>query len=125
MRRRDFFALLGGAALARPHPVVAQPTDRVRRIGILLARAERDATALLAALRQGLQERGWTEGRNIAFAIRSVEGRPDRAPALATELVRSNVDIIVTSGAGLMTAVYQVRRLRFLQFQPNGDTTSR
>ncbi len=106
MRRRAFITLLAGAALVCPHPVVAQTTDRVRRIGILLGQAERDpyAQTVLSALRLGLQDRGWTEGRNVAFEIRYVDGRPDRSPALAAELVRSNVDIIVTSGTELILA---------------------
>jgi putative ABC transport system substrate-binding protein len=106
MRRSEFLTLLAGAALVRPHLVVAQTTDRVRRIGILIGQAKGDplAQALLASFREGLQERGWTEGRNAGFEIRSVEGRPDRAPALAAELVRSNVDVIVTSGTELTKA---------------------
>jgi putative tryptophan/tyrosine transport system substrate-binding protein len=106
MRRRAFITLLAGAALVCPYRVVAQTTDRVRRIGILFASGERDLSTQtgLSALRLGLQDRGWTEGRNIAFEIRYVGGRPDRAPALAAELIGSNVEIILTSGTELIRA---------------------
>jgi putative ABC transport system substrate-binding protein len=106
MRRRAFITLLVGTALVGPHSVVAQTTDRVRRIGILFSQGERDLSTQtsLSALRLGLQDRGWTEGRNIAFEIRYVGGRPDRSPALAAELVRSNVEIILTSGTELIQA---------------------
>jgi putative ABC transport system substrate-binding protein len=78
----------------------------VRRIGILLGQAECDpyTQSLLSALRLGLQDRGWAEGRNVVLEIRYLDGRPDRAPALAAELVRSNVDIIVTAGTELILA---------------------
>jgi len=86
--------------------VLAQTADHVRRIGILFSLGERDLATQtnLSALRLGLRDRGWTEGRNIAFEIRYVSGRPDRAPALAAELVRSNVEIILTSGTELIQA---------------------
>jgi len=106
MRRRAFITLLAGAAVVRSYPVLAQTADRVRRIGILFSLGERDLATQtnLSALRLGLRDRGWTEGRNIAFEIRYVSGRPDRAPALAAELVRSNVEIILTSGTELIQA---------------------
>jgi putative ABC transport system substrate-binding protein len=99
-------ALLGGTALGWPHGLLAQTADRIRRIGILLARAEGDTRnqAQLAAFRMALQERGWTEGRNAKFEIRYLEARLDRAPAVAVELVRSPVDVIVTSGTELIQA---------------------
>jgi len=106
MRRRVFITLLAGAAVVRSYPVLAQTADHVRRIGILFSLGERDLATQtnLSALRLGLRDRGWTEGRNIAFEIRYVSGRPDRAPALAAELVRSNVEIILTSGTELIQA---------------------
>ena len=106
MRRTVFITFLAGAALVCAYPVSAQTNDPVRRIGILFSQGERDLStqAALSALRLGLQDRGWTEGRNIAFEIRYVGGRPDRSPALAAELVRSNVDIILTSGTELILA---------------------
>jgi putative tryptophan/tyrosine transport system substrate-binding protein len=99
-------ALFVLALLLSPLAADAQQSGKVWRIGILFASGERDLSTQtgLSALRLGLQDRGWTEGRNIAFEIRYVGGRPDRAPALAAELVRSNVDIILTSGTELILA---------------------
>jgi putative ABC transport system substrate-binding protein len=105
MRRRACITLLAGAALICPHSVAAQ-TDRVRRIGILFGLAEGDpyAQSNLSALRSGLQDRSWTEGRNVVLEVRYAAGRLDRVPGLATELLRAKVDIIVTSGTELVLA---------------------
>src|SRR5690349_2614807 len=67
MKRREFITLLGGAAAAWPLVARAQQPERVRRIGVLMATAENDAESQhrLAALREGLQKLGWTEGRNL------------------------------------------------------------
>ena len=99
MRRRQFIALVGGA-VAWPAAARAQQPERVRRIGVLLPYIERDAqaqarvTAFLAAL----QERGWTDGRNVGIEFRYAEGQPDRLPALAAELIQRGVDVILTAG---------------------------
>jgi len=100
MRRRKFIKLMGGAAVAWPLAAGAQQPDRVRRIGVLLPYIESDlqAQARLTALRAALQERGWAYGRNIAFDSRYAEGQLDRLPALATDLVHTNVDVILTAG---------------------------
>ncbi len=101
-----FILTLALTVLMIPFAAMAQQTGKVRRIGILVALGERDLSTQtnLSALRLGLQERGWTEGRNIAFEIRYAEGRPDRALGLAAELVRADVDIILTSGTELILA---------------------
>jgi putative tryptophan/tyrosine transport system substrate-binding protein len=100
MRRRKFIKLMGGAAVAWPLAATAQQPDRVRRIGVLLPYIESDlqVQARLTALRAALQERGWAYGRNIAFDSRYAEGQLDRLPALATDLVHTNVDVILTAG---------------------------
>jgi putative ABC transport system substrate-binding protein len=88
MKRRDFITLLGGAA-AWPLTVRAQQPDRVRRIGVLAALAEDDPemTARLAAFRQGLQKRGWSERRNVSIDIRFAPlSSADQAQAVAKEL---------------------------------------
>jgi putative ABC transport system substrate-binding protein len=70
MRRREFFSLLGGAAAA--WPFAAQAQQRVRRIGVLmhLAEDDPDGQRRLTAFLQGLQEAGWTVGRNVAIDVR-------------------------------------------------------
>src|SRR2546427_3698662 len=101
MKRRAFILLLGGAAAAWPLAARAQPSDRVRRIGVLqgLAGSDPEWQRRLAAFKQGLQELGWSEGRNVTFEFRFADGKPDRLPALAAELAQANVDVIVTNAA--------------------------
>src|SRR5262245_35245245 len=87
--------LLGGAA-TWPLAARAQQGERMRRIGILQGLAENDPEwqRRLAAFKQGLQELGWTEGRNVAFEFRFADNKPERLPGLAAELVQANVDVI-------------------------------
>ena len=75
----------------------AQPT-KIFRIGILIGSSPDANAARIEAFRQGLRELGHIEGKNIAIVMRSAEGKFDRLPDLAAELVRDKVDIIVTSG---------------------------
>src|SRR6266508_5340550 len=93
MRRRNFITLLGGA-VAWPVMTRAQQTGKVYRVGFLW-----DNPAVwphaLEAFHRGLRDLGWTEGQNIAVEYRWAEGRFDRLPALAEELVGLKVDVIV------------------------------
>jgi putative tryptophan/tyrosine transport system substrate-binding protein len=93
MRRRELFMLLGGAAVGWPIAVLAQPS-KVARIGVLYIGLA-DAESFKKELRDGLRELGYVEGQNIAFEFRSAEGKLDRLPELASELVRLKVDLIV------------------------------
>src|SRR6476619_2002955 len=98
-RRRDFITLLGGAAAAWPLAARAQQGERVRRIGVLAPLPETDAEgqARIAALRKGLQDWGWTEGRNIQIDYRATAGDPVRARAYAAEIVGLKPDVIVVA----------------------------
>ena len=98
MRRREFITLLGGAAAAVPMVARAQQAGKVYRIGFLSAGAEVRPPRLWSVFVSGLQEAGWIEGKNIEFDRRYAENRLDRLPELATELVRLDVDVIVTVG---------------------------
>src|SRR5262245_16813729 len=91
--RRELLAALGGAAAAWP---LAARTQRcqVARIGALYIGLA-DAESFKKELRDGLRELGYMEGQNIAFEFRSAEGKLDRLPELASELVRLKVDVIV------------------------------
>jgi putative tryptophan/tyrosine transport system substrate-binding protein len=93
VRRREFITLLGGTAAAWPLAGRAQPS-KVARIGVLYIGLA-DAESFKKELRDGLHELGYVEGQNIAFEFRSAEGKLDRLPELASELVRLNVDLIV------------------------------
>src|SRR5262245_49051611 len=95
MRRREFIALLGGAA-AWPITAPAQPTMPV--IGFLSGMGRAETAHLVAAFRRGLQETRYIEGTSIAIDYRWAEGRYDRLPALAAELGRLPITLIVTTG---------------------------
>jgi putative ABC transport system substrate-binding protein len=90
--------------LAAPLAVEAQPTAKISRIAFLSATSSSDAGRLVA-FRQGLRELGYVEGQNIAIESLWAEGKYDRLPGLAAELVRLKVDVIVTSGAAAIGAV--------------------
>ena len=96
MNRRTFLFGLTLGALSAPLAAEAQPqTGKVWRIGVLMSLYPPDADAP-QALRQGLRTLGYVEGQNLAIDWRYVQGRDDRLPTLAAELVRLNVDLIVT-----------------------------
>jgi putative ABC transport system substrate-binding protein len=82
--------------LAPSFPVGAQQPTKIPRIGFLIAASPSSVSARLEAFRQGLRELGYVEGKNIVIEWRYAEGKLDRLPALAAELVQLKVDIIVT-----------------------------
>ena len=98
MRRREFIALVGGAAAAWPLAARAQQAGKVYRIGILEMTSATLNAANVYALRAGLQQLGYVEGQNLVIEYRSADGRDDRFPGLARELLALKVDVIVTRG---------------------------
>ena len=98
MKRRQFITLLGGAAVAWPLAARAQQPGKVPRIGFLGMASRATFADRIDALRLGLRDFGYVEGTNITIEYRWAQGRYERLPQLATELVRSNVDLIVTHG---------------------------
>jgi putative ABC transport system substrate-binding protein len=98
--RRAFIGCIAAGLLATWLSARAQQPGRVRRIGMLLPYIESDsqAQARVSAFLAALQERGWVAGRNAGFEFRYSEGQPDRLPALAADLVKKNVDVILTAG---------------------------
>jgi putative ABC transport system substrate-binding protein len=87
------FTCVFGAAV-----VQAQQPTKLPRIGILVGSSPTANAARIEAFRQGLRELGYAEGRNVSIELRSAEGKFDRLPGLAAELVRIKVDVIVTTG---------------------------
>jgi len=98
MDRRTFVSAAAGALLVAPLVTRAQPPGTIFRIGILEAIPVQQNAANLDAMRRGLRELGYVEGRNLIIEYRSADGRADRFPDLASELVRLKVDLIVARG---------------------------
>jgi putative ABC transport system substrate-binding protein len=104
MQRRNFIRLLGGAAVAWPLAARAQQSDRVRRIGVLVAATadDGDYQARIAAFQQGLQQLGWSDGRNVHIDTRWATTKPDDIRRHAAELAALAPDVIL-AGTGTAT----------------------
>ncbi len=112
MRRRQFITLLGGAAAACPLAVRAQQGERMRRIGALIGGAETDpeSRARVAALREGLEQRGWSEGRNLRIDYRWASADSDRIRAFAAELVATAPEAIFAHTTPATTRLLEATR---------------
>ena len=97
MRRREFIALVGGAAVGWPVAAEAQQAAKVARIGYLSPNLA-SSPHLRDAFLQGLRDLGYGQGRNVVIEYRDAEGKPERFPALAAELVALKVDVIFVAG---------------------------
>lgn len=104
--RRRFLCGLAAASIA-PQAAAAQPAGKVWRIGYLSRAAPEFDRTWVAAFKQGLRELGYIEGRNVVIDQRHASGRSERLPDLASELVRSNADVIVVYG--VPSAVHAVQ----------------
>jgi putative ABC transport system substrate-binding protein len=112
MRRREFITLLGGATAAWPLAARAQKAERVRRIGWLTSQAADDPVAqtYIAALLQGLQESGWSVGRNVRIDERWGAANAELKRRYATELIALGPDVIVTTGDSNTAPLLQATR---------------
>jgi putative tryptophan/tyrosine transport system substrate-binding protein len=110
IRRREFISLLGSAAAARPLAAREQPSERLRRVGVLthLAADDPEGQSRLAAFLQGLQGAGWAVGRNLQIDYRWAASDPDRFRKYAAELVALAPDVVLAaSGTPLVVALQQ------------------
>src|SRR5713101_5482909 len=112
MRRREFITLLGGVAAAWPLCARSQERERVRQVGVLFGLAADDpvSQARHTAFVQGLQELGWTDGRNMRVEYRWDRGNAEEAKALAKELVALQPEVLVGAGAPAVPALLQETR---------------
>ena len=112
MRRRDFIAWLGGAAVAWPLAARAQQGERVRRVGVLLPATPDDSEypKLLIAFLVELQQLGWTDGRNVRIDIRWASGRGDSLRRHAGELAALTPDVIMAAGSSAAGPLLQATR---------------
>src|SRR3954452_21865126 len=102
MQRREFIAILGGAATWPLTARAQQPKTPV--IGLLATRGRDDDPQLLAAFRRGLNEVGYVEGQNVTLEYRFAENQYDRLPELAADLVRRQVAVIAANGPAAQIA---------------------
>jgi hypothetical protein len=111
MRRREFISLLGGAAAAWPLAARAQQPAGMRRLAVLISgitEADAEAQARVAALRLGLLEHGWIEGRNLEIDYRWGGANPNQTRGYATELVALNPDVIFAAPSSALAEVQRV-----------------
>jgi putative tryptophan/tyrosine transport system substrate-binding protein len=112
MNRRQFITLLGGTAAVWPLVARAQQRERMRRIGVLMNFTSDDPVSQdrLAAFVRGLQELGWTVGRNLQIDYRWGAGNVERYRTFAAELVALTPDVLVTAGAPAVEALQRATR---------------
>jgi putative ABC transport system substrate-binding protein len=103
-RRRIVLALLAGALAAPLASFAQQPQGTVPRIGFLISETLSSQASRVEALRSGLRDLGYVEGKSIAIEVRSADGRYDRLPELAAELTRLKVDVLVAFGIKAVVA---------------------
>ena len=123
VKRRDFITLLGSTAAAWPFVASAQPAERVRRVGVLipLAMDDPEAKARIEAFQQGLEQLGWTDGRNVQFDTRWAGGDMESIRKHAVELVALSPDVILAAGGAAMTPLHQATRTVPIVFTQTPD----
>src|SRR2546428_13767146 len=110
MDRREFIGTVAGGLLASPVAAEAQQAAKIARIGYLSAGGLAANPHLPEAFRQGLRDLGYIEGRNVVIEYRAAEGKPERLPTLAAELVGLKVDVIVAGNTLAALAAKQATK---------------
>jgi putative ABC transport system substrate-binding protein len=123
MKRREFITLLGGAVAPWPLAARAQQGDQVRRIGVLmpLAADDPEAQSRVAAFAQGLQQSGWTIGRNVRIDTRWAAGDAERIRKYAAELAALAPDVILAGGGAVVPSLLQATRTVPIVFTQTPD----
>ena len=124
MRRRDFISGIARSAVAWPLAARAQQPDRIRQIAVLapLAEGDPEMSARLAGFRQGLEKRGWSEGRNFRMHTRfAPDSSADQAQIQAKELIALQPDVILAQATPLVTALQRESRLIPIVFASVAD----
>src|SRR5712691_1746801 len=120
MERRTFMALVSGGLLVAPLTADAQQAAKIARIGYLVPNLAASPPAH-EAFRQGLRDLGYVEGRNVVIETRDAEGKLERLPALAAELVALKVDVIVAPNTVAALAAKQATRTLPIVFAAAAD----
>jgi ABC-type uncharacterized transport system substrate-binding protein len=110
MKRRDFIALLGGAAAAWPLAAGAQTSPKIPRVGYIAGSSANSTEHMVGAFRQRLRELGYVEGQTIALEVRYAEGRSDRMPELLAELVGLKMDVLMAGNSVAALAAQKATR---------------
>jgi putative tryptophan/tyrosine transport system substrate-binding protein len=118
MDRRAFISKVGGSVLALPVAVEAQQAGKVPRVGLLTAGVSQDR---IDAFRERLRQLGYLEDQNIVIEIRSSEGKSERLPSLAIELVKLNVSVIVASSSDTTRAAQDITKTIPIVMALSGD----
>jgi putative ABC transport system substrate-binding protein len=120
LKRRDVLTLFGGAAMAWPAAGWSQQPNAPPRVGVLLYSSPQ-GDPQMEALRRGLQDLGYVEGRNIIFEYRYAEGRPERLPALAAELARLQPNVLFAMGGDVSPVAKQATQTIPIVFAISAD----
>ncbi len=120
MRRRELLSLLGGAAAAWPLAARAQQAARLPRLGVLLLSTPQ-ADPQMETARRALRDLGYVEGQNLAIEYRYAEGRPERLPDLAADLVRTKPDVLFVLGGDVTPAAVKATQTIPIVFTSSAD----
>jgi putative tryptophan/tyrosine transport system substrate-binding protein len=120
VRRREFIALLGGAAATWPFAARAQQPAKMRRLGVLLYSTPQ-ADPQMETIRRGLRELGYLEGQNLVMSYHYAEGKPERLADLAAALVRENPDLVLALGGDVAPSAVKATSIIPIVFVSSAD----